>query len=73
MSFAHNRLWQAACFTALAALPTSVLAADTIAATEKQATNWTAIVIFGLFVVMTLPPIGVARTSFLKATRRMKP
>ena len=54
MTFAHNRLWQAACFALLATLPTTVLAADTIAATEKQATNWTAIGIFGLFVIGTL-------------------
>ena len=51
MISARNRLWQAAGFAALAALPTTVLAADTIGATEKQATNWTAIAMFGLFVV----------------------
>ena len=50
----RNRLWQAAGIAALATLPTTVLAAETIGATEKQATNWTAIVIFGLFVVGTL-------------------
>ncbi len=51
----RNKLGTAACFAALVALPTTVLAAGKSSGpTEKQATNWTAIAIFAIFVVMTL-------------------
>ncbi|MBB5222857.1 cation/acetate symporter [Amaricoccus macauensis] len=39
---------------AVAALPGAGFAADVIQGGEKQATNWTAIVMFGAFVLMTL-------------------
>ena len=54
MISARNTIWSAAGLAALAALPTTALAAENLGTLEKQATNWTAIAIFALFVVMTL-------------------
>jgi len=39
---------------ALASLPFATLAADAVAQTEKQATNWHAIIMFCIFVTMTM-------------------
>jgi len=39
---------------ALASLPFAALAADAVAQTEKQATNWHAIIMFCIFVTMTM-------------------
>ena len=39
---------------ALASMPFSVLAADAVAQTEKQATNWHAIIMFCIFVALTM-------------------
>ncbi len=54
MSRARNTAWPAAALAALAMLPTTAFAAETLGDLEKQATNWTAIAIFGIFVVGTL-------------------
>ena len=43
-----------ACLASLVALPTLALAAEALGPTEKQPTNWTAIVMFAAFVVFTL-------------------
>ncbi|MGH2343186.1 cation acetate symporter [Segnochrobactraceae bacterium EtOH-i3] len=51
---ARNKLLTAATGAAFTLLPTALLAADAIGPTEKQATNWTAIVMFAIFVVGTM-------------------
>ena len=51
---ARNKLWAATSLAALAGLPSLALAAESLGTLEKQATNWTAIVIFAAFVVLTL-------------------
>ncbi|MFO1208709.1 MAG: cation acetate symporter [Amaricoccus sp.] len=51
---ARFRSFPAAAAAVLAAVPGSAFAADVIQGVEKQATNWTAIVMFAAFVAMTL-------------------
>ncbi|MFO1143609.1 MAG: cation acetate symporter [Amaricoccus sp.] len=50
----RTHVLRAAAALALAAAPGSAFAADVIQGVEKQATNWTAIVMFAAFVAMTL-------------------
>ncbi len=50
----RNKLLTAATGAAFTLLPTALLAAEAIGPTEKQATNWTAIVMFAVFVVATM-------------------
>jgi cation/acetate symporter len=47
-------LFRASAGLAAALLPSLAFAADAVAATEQQPTNWNAIVMFGLFAVLTL-------------------
>ena len=54
MKAVRHTLGAAASAATLSLLPTLAFAAEAIGPTEKQATNWTAIVMFALFVVMTL-------------------
>ena len=55
MKTARNFLTRAALTASVALMSAPVLAAGgDLGATEKQATNWTAIIMFALFVVMTL-------------------
>lgn len=54
MISARNTNLLVAGFAAVAALPTMAGAAETLGTLEQQPTNWTAIAIFGLFVVGTL-------------------